>query len=132
MLTQTQDERSVGQLFGELTREFGALVRDEVTLAKTEIIQNTVKTGQNVAFMAAGGLLAFAGLLKLLDAVIAGLVAAGMAQWAAALLVGLVVMAVAAGLVMKGLNALKGQDMAPRQTIETLKEDAKWAQQQAK
>ena len=130
MLQQTQDNRSVGELFSELSREFSTLVRDEVNLAKAEMTQKATEAGKNIAFMAAGGILALAGLMKLLDAAIAALAAAGMPVWAAALIVGLVVMAIAGALVMKGLNSLKNQDMAPRQTIETLKEDAEWAKRQ--
>ena len=33
---------------------------------------------------------------------------------------------------LKGLTALKHTDMAPRQTIETLKEDAQWAKDQTR
>jgi hypothetical protein len=48
------------------------------------------------------------------------------------LLVGLVVAAVGYFLVMKGRAALKRLDMAPRQTMQTLKDDAEWAKEQTK
>jgi len=129
MLQQAQDDRSLGELISDLTREMGTLVRDEVNLAKAEMTQKAGEAGKNVGFIAAGGIFALAGLMKLLDAAIAAL-ATVMPVWAAALIVGLVVMAIAGALVMKGINALKHQDMAPRQTMETLKEDAQWAKRQ--
>jgi hypothetical protein len=35
-------------------------------------------------------------------------------------------------LVQKGLKALKRENLAPRQTIQTLKEDAEWAKEQVR
>ena len=48
------------------------------------------------------------------------------------LVVGLVVAGVGYMFVRQGLDALKKENLAPRQTIETLKEDAEWAKQQMK
>ena len=50
----------------------------------------------------------------------------------AALVVGLVVAGVGYFLVQKGLTDLKRTDLAPRQTVETLKEDAQWAKDQTR
>jgi len=50
--------------------------------------------------------------------------------WLSALLVGLVVAAIGYFLVKRGLDALKQEDLAPRETIETLKEDKEWAKDQ--
>jgi hypothetical protein len=41
-----------------------------------------------------------------------------------------VVAAIGYFLVRKGLDALKQEDLAPRETIETLKEDKEWAKDQ--
>jgi hypothetical protein len=35
-------------------------------------------------------------------------------------------------LILKGRDALKQESLAPRQTIDTLKEDAEWAKEQVK
>ena len=131
MLQQTQDTRSVGELLSDLTRDIGALVRDEVTLAKSEITQKAAQAGKNIAGIAVGGVLAFAGFLAVEGAAIAAL-AKVMPLWAAALIVGVIVLVVAVMLIMNGVAALKEQDLTPRQTIETLKEDAQWAKQQVK
>jgi hypothetical protein len=53
-------------------------------------------------------------------------------MWLSALLVGLVVVAVGYFLIKKGLDALKREDLAPRQTIETLKEDGQWIKDQTR
>lgn len=124
-----KDERSLGDLFSELAQETGLLVRQEVTLARTELTDSATKVGKNVGILAAGGALAFCGLLAVIAAVIIGL-ANFMPAWLSALIVGLVVVAVAAFLTLPTLNALRNTKIAPQETVESLKEDAQWLKNQ--
>jgi len=128
---QGRDDRSLGELFSELAQETTTLVRHEVNLAKVEMTEKASRAGKHVGFLAAGGAVAYAGLLAILAGVIA-LLNAVMPLWLAALLVGLVVAVVGYLLVRRGLNALKREDFAPRQTMETLKEDQQWAKDQTR
>jgi hypothetical protein len=124
------DDRSLGELFGDLTREMSTLVRQEAQLAKSEIGQKAARVGKDVGMLAAGGAVAYAGLLALVAAVIALLVQAGMTWWGSALLVGVIVAAIGGILVWKGLDALKHEDLAPRETVESIKEGAAWTRRQ--
>lgn len=126
---QGREERSLGELFAELAQETSTLVRQEVNLAKTEMSQKASKVGKDVGFLAAGGAVAYAGFLAILAGVIF-LLNNVMPMWLAAVLVGLVVALVGYFLVRKGLDALKREDLAPRQTMETLKEDKEWIKDQ--
>jgi hypothetical protein len=126
-----RDDRSLGELFSELAQETSTLVRQEVDLAKTEMGQKASRVGKDVGFLAAGGAVAYAGLLAILAGVIVVL-DTFLPLWLAAVLVGLVVAAVGYFLVKKGLDALKKEDVAPRQTIETLKEDGQWIKDQTR
>ncbi len=126
---QSRDDRSLGELFAELAQETSTLVRQEVNLAKTEVSQKASRAGKHIGTLAAGGAVAYAGLLAILAAVIV-LLDEVLPLWLSALLVGLVVAGVGYFLVRRGLNALKREDLAPRQTIETLKEDTQWAKDQ--
>ena len=126
-----QDERSLGELFGDLSREVSTLVRAEANLARTEITQKASKVGKDVGMLAAGGAVAYAGLLAILATIIILLAKAGLDWWASTLLVGVVVAGTGGFLVQRGLQALKHEDLAPRQTVETIKEDAQWARRQA-
>jgi putative superfamily III holin-X len=128
---QGRDERSLGELFSELAQETSALVRQEVTLAKTEMSQKASRAGRHVGVMAAGGAVAYAGLLAILAGVIV-LLDNVMPLWLSALLVGIVVAVVGYLLVRRALDALKREDFAPRQTMETLKEDQQWAKDQTR
>ena len=126
-----KDERSLGELFAELAQDTSTLVRKEVQLAKTEMSQKASRVGKDVGFLAAGGAVAYAGLLAVLAGIIV-LLGQVIPMWLSALLVGVVVAGVGYFLVRRGLDALKREDLAPRQTIETLKEDQQWAKDQTR
>jgi drug/metabolite transporter (DMT)-like permease len=121
-----QDERSLGDLFAELSRETGVLVRKEVELATTEMTAKARIAGAHVATVAAGGALAHAGLLVLLAALVIGLSQLGIEPWISALIVAVLTIAVGYVLANKGLTNLRRTSMAPIQTIETLKETTTW------
>jgi fatty acid desaturase len=125
-LTDTAHDRPLSELFSDLAQQVTALMRQEWLLARTEMSQKAGKIGKDVAFLALGGAVAYAGFLAVLAAIIIGLATAGMHWWLAALLVGVVVIAVGGLLVQQGLSALRHEDMTPRQTVETLREDARW------
>jgi uncharacterized membrane protein YqjE len=130
-MMQGRDDRSLGELFAELAQETSTLVRQEVNLAKVEMSEKASRAGRHIGILAAGGALAYAGLLAILAAVIV-LLNNIMPLWVSALLVGLVVAVVGYLLVRRALDALKREDFAPRQTMETLKEDQQWAKDQTR
>ncbi len=130
MQAQQQEDRSLGDLFNELSQEFSQLVRQEVTLAKAEVTQKASAAGKDVGIMAAGGAVAYIGVM----AVVAGIIIAlgnAIPLWLSAILVGLVVAGGGYLFVQRGMTALKQMNMAPEHTIETLKEDATWIREQA-
>ncbi|MBF6589613.1 MAG: phage holin family protein [Ktedonobacterales bacterium] len=124
-----QDERSLGELFGDLSRELSALVRQEITLARLEVTQKLSLVGKNVALLVAGAALLYAAFLTLMATIIIA-IANALPWWLAALIVTVVVAGVGAALALKGIDTLKQTQMAPQQTIQTLKEDATWMKEQ--
>lgn len=126
-----QDDRSLGELFAELSHEMSTLVRQEVTLAKTELSQKAATAGRNVGALAVGGAVLYAGFLALVAAA-AVILALFLPWWAAVLIVGVIVTAVGAALVMKGLSTLRQMEVIPQETVQTLKEDKAWAQKEIK
>jgi len=113
------EERSLGDLFGDLTRDLTTLIRQEASLARTEMGAKAAQVGKDVGFIAAGGAVAYAGLLGILGAIVA-LLAQAMPVWGAALIVGVIVMGVGGFLVSRGLSALKRADLTPHAAIEAL------------
>jgi hypothetical protein len=132
MMQQTNDERSLGELFGDLARDMGTLVSQELALARTELTDKATRVGKDVAMLAVGGLVAYAGLLAIVAAAIVLIADRGVPLWVSALVVGLVVAGIGYLLVQRGLSALKHEDLSPRQTIESIKEDAQWAKEQVR
>jgi len=128
-MQQSRDDRSLGELFADLSRQTSTLVRQEVQLAKTEISDKATKTGKDIASMAVGGAIAYAGLLAIIAAVII-LLAEVIPWWLSAFIVGVAVAATGYLLIQRGRESMKQGDMVPRQTIDTLKEDAEWAKRQ--
>jgi len=128
-MQQSKDDRSIGELFAELSRETSTLVRQEVALAKTEMSQKVSRIGKDVGMLAVGGAVAYAGFLAILAAVII-ILAELIPWWLSALIVGAVVAGIGYFLIQKGREDLKRTNLAPQQTIETLKEDAEWAKRQ--
>lgn len=145
-------EQSVGELVRQLATETTTLVRQELDLARAEATRagETVVTlakqelqlakaemaekgrqagpglgmvggAAAVALLAGGALTAFA--ILALDGV--------MPNWLAALLVGLALAAIAAGLYFAGKQRVsEAGPLVPEQTIETIKEDVEWAKTQ--
>lgn len=127
-----RDERSLGDLFGDLSRQLSTLVRKEIDLARTEVTSRARAATQDAALVGAGGALAYAGLLVLLAAVVLLLIDTGLEPWLAALLVAVVVMTSGVALAWRGREGLRTTSLAPERTIDTLKEDAAWAKEQIK
>jgi uncharacterized membrane protein YqjE len=125
------ENKPLGDLFGDLASEMSNLVRQEVALARVEISQKAKYAGRNIGYLVVGGAVAHAALLAVLAAVIM-LLDKVMPAWGAALLVGVVVAAIGWLLVGKAMSALQQMEVTPRETVETLKEDAAWMKQQIK
>jgi hypothetical protein len=123
------DQRSLGELFSELANETRQLIRQEVALARTEIGEKTAIVGRNVAFAATGALVLLLGLLPLIAALIIALGhKIGYAN--ASLIIGAILAAGGAALIVKAKNALRRVTLAPVQTTEQVKETTKWAKEQ--
>jgi hypothetical protein len=125
------EDRSLGQLLGDLVTETRTLVRQELELAKTEVTQKASYVGRNAAFAAAGGLVIIAGFLTLIAALVIVL-GHKVGYGTAAFIVGIVVAGIGAALTMKGINAIKSMPVAPQQTQAQLQETKQWLTQQTK
>ena len=101
-----RSDASVGQLLGMLATDSGTLVRQELRLASTEVVERArVQTGR-IGVIALGGGLAHAGLLGLLTAAMIAM-ATFMPLWGAALICGGLFAGIGVALVMKGIKSLK-------------------------
>jgi len=124
------DDRSLADLFAELSREMTALVKKEIELATTEMSAKAKTAAAGAGVAAAGGALAHAGLLVLLAAIVMGLAQIGIQPWLSALIVAVATMIVGYVLVNRGLATMRETSVMPTQAIETLKESAAWTTRQ--
>ena len=124
-----KEERSIGELFSELANETSTLIRQEVALAQVEITQKASTAGKNVGDLAVGGFVGYAGLLAIVAGVIMGL-SYFIPAWLAAIIVGAIIAVVSYVLVSSALSALKNMDVKPTETVESIKEDARWLKNQ--
>ena len=119
------EQKGLGELIGEIAEDLSTLVRQEMALAKAELKQEAGKAG-GAAGMFGGA--AVAGLIVAIFASLTLMFALGALLpigWAA-LIVTLIWAGAGAYLYARGraeLATLK----PPTQTIESLKEDARWA-----
>jgi hypothetical protein len=120
-----QSARPVAALLSDLASETGQLLQQELALFKAEMQEKLGRLGQGAGALAAGGLIAFSGWLALLAAAILGL-SYFVTPWLAALIMGLIVVAVGAGLLWYGKSRLDADALVPRRTLNSLREDEAW------
>ncbi len=132
----TSPSNSIPALLRELRDETTTLFRQEVALAKTELKENAARMGSHAAHLAVGGFVAYAGIIVLLIGIghLLGalLVKFGLtenvATWLAPTVVGLIVAIIGWVMLSKAKSAMAHEGLAPRQTIDSLRENKQWAQ----
>ena len=125
-------EPSLGELLRRLTSDTGELVRQEVQLAKTEMRQVGSHLAQDGAKIGAALVLALAGVLALTAFLVVLLGDLFDNYWLAALLVGVVFVAVGGLLAKNAVDDVKQRGVKPEQTIDSLREDAAWAKREVR
>ncbi len=130
-ISENRSDKPLGELFSDLASEMSNLVRQEVALAKVEVGNTAKHVGRNIGYLVVGGAIAYAALLAVIAAIIM-LLDNVMPSWGASLLVGVVVAVIGWLLIGKAVSALQQTDVTPKETVETLKEDAAWVKQQIK
>jgi hypothetical protein len=136
MNPESSHPNSIPTLLRELRDETTTLLRQEVALAKSEMKENVSRVGGHATQIAIGGFVAYAGIIVLLIGIghLLGalLVRAGLdpqvAEWLAPSIVGLVVALIGWMMLSRAKHALAHDDLAPKQTIESLRENKEWAQ----
>ena len=118
-------ERSIANLLSDLASETMLLVRQELALLKAELHEKFGRLGQGATALGAGVLLAYSAWLVLLAAAVLGL-ATVTPGWLAALIVGLLVLAISGVLMLIGKNRFDSRALVPRRTLRTLREDEEW------
>lgn len=119
-----REERSIGELFGQLSQDLSLLFRQEVQLARAEMSEKISRLTANLVSVITGGFVAYVGALAIVAALILALhELANISPWVSALIVGAVLAITGYAMLSRGLKELKQVDLSPRRTVENIKED---------
>lgn len=121
-------ELSLGELFGEMTSNLSTLMRQEIELAKVEAKEELGRAGKGAGMFAGAGLAGWLALVFLSFA-LAWLLDQGMNTALAFAIVGVLWAIVGAVLAMRAKAEMKKVEPLPT-TVQTLKEDVRWAKEQ--
>jgi hypothetical protein len=133
----TEDHETFGGLLSDMMRDLGTLFRQEVDLARLEVLEKAEQAKGGVLKMGFAAALGIAGIILLAGAAALGLtllLALVMPPLGAACLSTLMVGILLAGggslLFRQGARDAKAAEFVPRRTLDTLKENAQWAKRQ--
>lgn len=116
------EEPTIGRLVADATRDVSSIMRNEIALAKTEVMGDVKKAGKGGGFFAAAAAFALLGLIFLLHTIAQALIAIGLAAWLSYLIVTLLLFAGAALFALLGKSAVSKIKGKPERTIQTTKE----------
>lgn len=116
-------DRSIPELLQKLAAETSLLVRQELDLARAEIVSTVKQSGPPAAAFGVAALFAL-GVFGALTALIIVAIALVLPLWASALIVTILYAVITAVAAISGREGLKRiGNPTPHQTVETIKED---------
>jgi uncharacterized membrane protein YqjE len=125
-------EPPLAELLRRLTTDASDLVRAEMALAKAELRETGTALARDAAKLAVAGGLALAGALAITAFLVIALGALFNNYWLSALVVGVALLAIGGLLVRSAVADVKRRGVMPAQTMESLREDAQWAKDEAR
>ena len=119
-------ERSVAELFTDLSQQLSALVRQEALLARTEVRQRLQAFAKDAVVIGVGAALGLAALMAATAALVLVLIQLNVMPWLAAVIVAAALAIVGGVLVQARLRAMRRRAVVPVETVESIKETAQW------
>lgn len=120
--TSPAADASLGELLSQLSAQTSRLVRDEIRLAQKEFQDSARHAGAGAGLISVAGLLAVFGLLALIAAAVAAL-SLVLPVWAAALIVGAVLLVIAGIAALVSRREIEQVTPAAPQTVTSVKKD---------
>jgi hypothetical protein len=122
------EDRSLGQLLSDATREGSELMRKEIELMKLEIAENLSNLKASVASMVVALPLLFSGLLILLAAAVFALDETLHRPWLSSVAVGGAVVVVGLIALLLGRRGIRAAELRPRRSEQSLRSDKQMLQ----
>jgi uncharacterized membrane protein YqjE len=131
MRTEERSERPVGDLVQELSQQTATLVRQEMRLAQAELQQKGKHAGIGAGMFGGAGLVALYGVGALIAAAIL-LIGTAVEPWVAAVIVGVVLLAVAGVLALLGRKQVEqATPPKPERAMESVQDDIQHVKRRA-
>lgn len=127
----TQQSESLGDTVMGIIKDVQNVIRGEVQLAKTELKEDATQMGKGAGMIGAGVFFGLIGFMFLMLGV-TYVINLWLEMWLSALIVGAVLVIIAAILAMVGKSQIQSASLKPEKTIESIKEDKEWANHQIK
>jgi hypothetical protein len=125
-----EEAATVGVLMRQLGDDLVGLIQDEIALAKLEIRREMRGIGADLGKIGVAVGLALLAAQALTAFLIIGLGLLIGSFWGSALIVGALYLIVAGVLAKNAASNLQDRNPVPEATVETLQEDARWAQRE--
>ena len=120
---RTADDRPLGELVQDLSRQTSTLIRQEMRLAQAELTEKGRHTGKGAGMFGGAGLVALYGVGVLIAAAILGL-ATVLEPWIAAAAIGVLLLLVAGILALTGKKELEeAGPPKPEQALDSVQRD---------
>jgi uncharacterized membrane protein YqjE len=123
-------EAPIGELLKRFGQDAATLVKQEITLAKLELRESAKSLVKDAGRIGAAAGLGLFGAFAFLAFVIVGLGDLINNYWLSALIVAVLLLGAAAVLAKGALASLKKNSLAPQETVQTLKDDQRWAKRE--
>jgi hypothetical protein len=119
-------DRSIGELFSDLSQQTAELIRQEMRLAKAELSEKFADVGKHAMMIGAAVAFGLAAVVAVAAAVTLLLIQFGVIPWLAAVITAALMGGAAFVLVQSSITALRKKTLAPVETIDSLKETTQW------
>ena len=119
-------DRSLGELFSDLSQQTADLIKQEMRLAKVELSEKLSDVGKHAMMIGAAAVFGLAAVITVAAAITLLLIEVGVEPWLAAGITALAMGLTAYVLAQSGISALRKKSIAPVETIHSLKETTQW------
>jgi uncharacterized membrane protein YqjE len=119
-------DRSLGELFSDLSQQTADLIRQEMRLAKAELGEKFSDAGRHALMIAAAVVFALTAVIAVAAATTLLMIDLGLAPWLSAAITAAVMAVIAFVLAQSGISALRKTTIAPVETMQSIKETTQW------
>src|SRR5688572_26278860 len=119
-------DRSIGELFADLSQQTSELIRQEMRLAKAELSDKLSDVVKHAMMIGAALVLALTAVGAVAAAITLLLVEVGVEPWLAAVITAGALGLTAYLLAQSAVTALRSKSITPVETIHSIKETTQW------